>query len=332
MSVVIPARNEAIDIEACLAAVLAQDWPLGSLEVLVVDGSSTDETADLARCRLVGSRVARGEVIDNPVATTPSNLNIGLTAAKGSFVCRVDARSLIPTGYVRRCVEVLSTRPEVAVTGGRQVAVASSSDAKSKGIARGLNNRYTMGMSRYRRGADSGQSDTVYLGFFRADHLRAVGGWDERLTTNQDFDLNRRVAARGIVWFDASLEVGYIPRSTFGALFDQYRRFGAAKVAYWRMTGDRPRPRQWVAMGTIPVAVATGAGLLALTPRRLRRRVAITGLLAGGTIALMLEHLGSGAPANVPTRVASLTTAALVTTGWSLGTWSTAIRMWTAHE
>ena len=46
----------------------------------------------------------------------------------------------------------------------------------------------------------------------RTSDLRAAHGWDEQLETNQDFDLNRRLATRGTVWFERSLCVGYLPR------------------------------------------------------------------------------------------------------------------------
>lgn len=61
VSVLIPARNEADTIEACLTAVLANDYP-GRFEVIVVDDGSTDGTA--AKARRVASRhvpVAAGE-------------------------------------------------------------------------------------------------------------------------------------------------------------------------------------------------------------------------------------------------------------------------------
>ncbi len=169
----------------------------------MVDGGSTDDTAAVAKAALAGSDLHGWQVIANAAGTTPSNLNRGLAAASGAVLCRVDARCRVPVDYVSCCVEVLASRPEIAVTGGSQVAVARQTDSRSIGIARALNNRWGMGGSRYRRGAASGPADTVYLGAFRSADLRAAGGWDERYHTNQDFELNRRMARRGIVWFDA---------------------------------------------------------------------------------------------------------------------------------
>ena len=98
----------------------------------------------------------------------------------------------------------------------------------------------------------------MYLGAFRRADLLAVHGWDERMLSNQDFDLNRRLAADGVVWFDASLQSGYVPRSTFRDLWRQYVRFGRAKVIYWRTTGDRPQPRQRALLAFGRVRLCTG--------------------------------------------------------------------------
>ena len=95
VTVLIPARNEERDIDDCLRAVLAQDFPHDRLEVVVVDGASTDRTAEVAEKRLAESSV-RSSVVHNPAGTTPSNLNVGLADAAGTYLCRVDARSLIP--------------------------------------------------------------------------------------------------------------------------------------------------------------------------------------------------------------------------------------------
>ncbi|MFP5377826.1 MAG: glycosyltransferase [Acidimicrobiia bacterium] len=316
MSVLIPTRNEARHIEACVAAVAAQDFPLDRLEVVVVDGCSQDGTPEAAARALAGHGFARTEVVTNPEATTPSNLNAGLAAVRGTYVCRVDARSLVPPDYVRRCIAVLAARPEVVVVGGSQRALPPRRGAVGAGIARALNNRWAMGLSRYRRGAPSGPSDTVYLGAFRTADLRAVGGWRLDFPTNQDFELNRRLGRTGTVWFESGLEVGYVPRDSIGALFAQYRRFGRWKWRYWRTTGDRPRPRQMVLLAS-PLPV--GAALL-LAVRRGRAGGVATLASLGAAALAAAEALGSDEPDAGPAgHAAGMVAMAAVGLGWLTG-------------
>ncbi|MGE3620147.1 MAG: glycosyltransferase, partial [Acidimicrobiia bacterium] len=156
MTVLIPMRDEAAAIGGCLDAIVAQDYPQERIEVLVVDGDSSDGSADAAAAALAGRGFARAEVIHNPIATTPSNLNVGLRVATGDITCRIDARTRIEPHYVRTCVAILCSRPEVSVVGGSQVALDRDGSLRAVGIARALNNRYAMGGSRYRRAAGSG--------------------------------------------------------------------------------------------------------------------------------------------------------------------------------
>ena len=262
---------------------------------------------------------ARALVMVNADGGTPGNLNLGLSRARGEVVCRVDARSVIPPDYVRRCAELLTTRPDISVVGGAQIAVVPRHDAHGAGIARALNNRWGMGGSRYRRGATSGPADTVYLGAFRTADLRSVGGWDVELTTNQDFDLNRRLGEQGIVWFEAGLPVGYVPRPTVGDLYRQYRRFGRWKVRYWRHTGDVPRGRQVALLAGVPALGLATALALVLVPPPARLAVLAAALATGATI----ELAGSRRPrGGLAVHGWSAVALGAVGAGWLGGAWT----------
>lgn len=319
VTVLIPARNEHDDIAGCLEAVLAQDYPHQAIEVVVVDGGSTDGTGARARAVLErrGACLHRHAVVENPAGDTPSNLNRGLLESTGAILCRVDARSVVPSDYVRRCVEVLEQRPEVAVVGGAQVARARGSGPIELGIARALNNRFGMGLARYRRGGTSGPTDTVYLGSFRVSDLREVGGWDERFATNQDFELNRRLGRRGQVWFLEGLEVGYLPRRTLRELAAQFHRFGRWKVRYWRTSADRPQLRQVLLLATPVVASAAAVGWWRLARRPVRHGVPLVVVAAAG-----FELAGpSGPPAGPRAHAVSLAASVAVAAGWITGVW-----------
>ncbi len=316
VSVVVPARDEEGSIGRCIEHLAAQDHPLDRLEVLVVDGASSDRTAATARAALARHPFARGEVLPNPEATTPSNLNVGVRAATGEVVCRVDARSLVPSHYVRCCVEVLARR-EVAVVGGAPRGVASDSASPvAVGIARAYNNRWTTGLSRYQRGRGSGPSDTVYLGAFRRAELVAVGGWDERMAANQDFDLNRRMAARGLVWFDERLAVPYVVRGDLASLHRHFVRLGRGKASYWAVTGDRPQPRQLLLLAAPPIAAVAGIGLLGA----LRPRARLGALVAAAIAAVGVEVVGSDEPSATPRgHAAGVAAIAAMDLGWLRG-------------
>lgn len=314
VTVLVPMVDEAADIEACLTAVLDQDHPRDRLEVLVVDGGSTDDSVERSKQLLAGAGLRRWRVLHNPARTTPSSLNLGLGEATGELLCRVDARTLVQPDHVRRCADVLLHQPEVMVVGGAQVARARGTDARARGIARALNNHLSMGGADYRSGGRSGPTDTVYLGAFRTADLRGAGGWDVRLATNQDFELNRRLGRDGVVWLDADLQSGYLPREDLRDIWKQYHRFGRWKVRYWRTTGDRPVRRQYVLL------VAPAIPLVVLALLAVRRPSALAPFAGVGAAGLLVvDQVGAGGGASVPERAWAMVATATISVAWWLG-------------
>src|SRR5262249_57594112 len=128
--------------------------------------------------------------------------------------------------------------------GGGEVGGPGADPALEVGLARAERNRLTSGFSRYRRSTTSGPAEHVWMGSFRADELRALGGWDDATALNEDFELSQRYIASGKqVWFDARLRSGYLARPSLAALGRQHFYFGRVKGMWWAR-GRRPLPRQ----------------------------------------------------------------------------------------
>jgi len=293
VSVIIPARGAAGLLPGCLDVVLAQLH--GTDEVVVAAGDDT--TAAAARAR--AAEDARVRVVANPAGTTPAALNVALGAARHPVIVRVDAQARIPDGYRDRVVALLVETAAVTV-GGRQVARAERGVAA--GIAAAMNARLGHGGAAYRSGARGGPVDTVYLGAFRADALRAVGGYDERFITNQDAELNERLRrAGGTVWLDPTLEVTYLPRTTLRALARQFRAYGRGRAMTARRHPGSLSRRQ-LAAPTLLVTLLTALVALPWT-------AVLLGLWAGGYGGLLLLGTlleGPDARRNLPATVAAL--------------------------
>jgi succinoglycan biosynthesis protein ExoA len=104
-----------------------------------------------------------------------------------------------------------------------------------RGVARAMKSALGVGASRFHTGGAAGEVDTVYLGAFRKEALLAAGGFDERFTRAQDWELNFRLrSAGGIIYFDPRLVVTYRPRPTMMALAKQYFNYGR-----WRRVVSR---------------------------------------------------------------------------------------------
>ena len=143
-----------------------------------------------------------------------------------------------------------------------------------------------VGDARYRTGGDPGEVDTVYLGVFRREALERVGGFDETLVRNQDYELNWRIRqAGGTVFFHPDLRVRYLPRDRLGRLWRQYFGYGTWKREVLRRHPGSARWRQLVAPALL-VGLAVSA-LLAVTPAW-PLALPVPGLYAGALIGAAL--------------------------------------------
>ncbi len=223
VSVVVPARNCAEVLGDCLSAIAAQTYP-GPMDVTVALAPGSDGTRQV----LAGASLETPlQIVDNPSGTTPAGLNLAVAASKGAIVARVDAQSRVPPDYIDRAVRTLASTGAANV-GGVQRPVGSG--GLPAAIAAAMASSFGGGPAAFRRGRRTGPADTVYLGVFDRDALESVGGFDETLERNQDYELNWRLRQQGhTVWLDASLVVDYVPRAGYAGLAGQYFSYGAWK-------------------------------------------------------------------------------------------------------
>lgn len=320
MSVVIPTLNEEADIESCIEAVGHQSHPADHIELIVVDGCSEDGTID--RARLAAQRYAFFDVvfIENPARRTSAGLNRGLERAHGAYLARVDARSRIPEDYLEVSTGILAEHPEIGVVGGAQVAQPRSERLVDMSIARALRNRWSTGLSRYRRSTVSQPSDTVWMGVFRPYELRQLGGWAEDVALNEDYDLNSRYRSSGmVVWFQADLRSWYVPRASVLGVARQYHRFGVVKGISWAR-GGKPSPRQLLLLA---LPVAAGATTLGVARRLGWARAMV---LPAGALVL-IDALGhSGPPVRMAGRLCAAGVIGVYGTCWWTGVWRGLLR------
>ena len=250
VSIVIPALNEERYIEACLKSVLEQvvDAPL---EVIVVDGESTDDTAAIAQ--RMGVRV-----IANPERSIPAGLNRGLEAAHGDVIIRFDAHSEMVRGYVSACLRALEDEEGAVNVGGWRQPVGEGPWGRA--LAAALASPFGVGNSRIWRRPPPGTQrcdvDTVPSGCFPAAILRQARGWREDILTNEDFELNHRLRRHGgRIVFDPDIYGIYRPRETYPDIVRQYWRYGKWKAVMLSRAWESLRPRQVAPLGLLGVAL-----------------------------------------------------------------------------
>lgn len=249
VSVVIPCYNEEHFISKALEQ-LADQFESDRYEIIVVDGLSDDRT----RAVIEQFKSRRSDlsisVVDNPARNIPTALNLGIAAAKGSIIARMDAHAVPCDGYIQRCVEVLRAGTAGAV--GMPCMVRAGADTVvARAIAAAVSHPFGIGDAKYRLGAGGPLQeavDTVAFACFRKSLWKELSGFNEDLLTNEDYDFNYRVRQSGRqVILDRAGHCDYFARTTIKALASQYLRYGGWKAAMLRLQPRSTRVRHLVA-------------------------------------------------------------------------------------
>lgn len=211
VSVIIPVRNEQNYLDACIRSILEQDYPHEHMEVFFVDGQSTDSTCCIL-ARYQNRFPSLFYILDNPHHTVPYAMNRGIRASKGEFIIRLDAHAEYAKDYISQCVRYLQQTDADNVGGA---VITKSKGFMGGAIAQMLSSPFGVGNSAFRTNGKDGYVDTVPFGAFRREVFDKYGYYDERLTRNQDNEMNYRIRkGGGKILMSHDIQLSYYCRNT----------------------------------------------------------------------------------------------------------------------
>lgn len=255
VSVIIPCYNEERFIGKALHN-LADQYDNERYEIIVVDGISSDRTREVIADFMQARPEISVRLVDNPDRSIPKALNLGIVEARGDIILRMDAHAVPSLGYVRRCVDLVKAG-DAAVVGVLCRVSPGADTLMARAIAMAVSHPFGIGDAKYRLRNGKGSQepvDTVAFGAFHKALWQELGGFDEDLLTNEDYDFNYRVRDReGVVLLDRSEYCDYFARSTLKEIATQYFRYGGWKA---RMVRLHPRSIKWRHMAA-PAFVAS---------------------------------------------------------------------------
>lgn len=217
ISVIVPMRNEAATIAVCLHSLLSQTIAASEYEVLVVDGMSEDNSAEIVR-KLQGT-APNVILLKNPSRIMPAGMNIGLQRASAPVIMVAGAHTSYPSDYLEKCLQYL-TKTGADVVGGPLVTSARAGGFVPRMIAAILSSRFGVGNAAFRTGLREGWVETVPYPAYRRDIFERCGGYDERLVRAQDTELHARIRHRGgLIYQTPELTTYYHPVATLQALW-----------------------------------------------------------------------------------------------------------------
>jgi succinoglycan biosynthesis protein ExoA len=260
VSVIMPVRNEAQYIRRSLGALLDQDYPANRLEVIVLDGMSSDETYTTALETATTQSRVPVQLLRNEQETFAAGFNVGLTLARGDVVIMMGGHTIVARSYVSACVKWLQIE-RVDCVGGYIETVPTNPQGETIAIAMG--SAFGVGGVGFRtKRYTKSIVDTVAFGAYRRDTLTRLGAMDEELVKNQDDEYNYRLNKMGgTILLAPDINCQYYSRTTMHTLAVQYFNYGMYKVRVLQKHRRQMRLRQFVPpafvgalLGTLPLS------------------------------------------------------------------------------
>jgi succinoglycan biosynthesis protein ExoA len=283
VSVIMPIRNECDFIVRSLGAATAQEYPSDRMEVLVVDGMSTDGTRAIVESWQAGNKNVK--LLDNPAGIVSTAMNIGIKASRGEIIVRVDGHTIISPDYVHECVMALR-RSGAENVGGKMEAVGEG--AFGKAIALATSSPFGIGGGRFHYSQKEELVDTVYMGSWPRFVFDRIGFFDEQMVRNQDDELNYRLRdAGGRILLSPRIRSTYYTRTSVRSLWSQYFQYG-----YWKVRVIQLHPRQKRVHHFVPATfVVCALALFLLAPFHQIASWSAVGLWIAYSVAVVVAML-----------------------------------------
>lgn len=263
--IIIPCRNEEGFIEACIRSVLGFELPEDArLEILVLDGGSTDRTPQITAS--LAANYPNVRLIENPRRYQGCAVNLAVTTCPADYYLWLGAHTHFPPNYVRLCLDT-ARRTGAAVVGGFCITLPGGQCYSAELVQALTTHKFGVGDSSFRTGAKEGPVDTVAYALFRREVFDRVGLLDERLVRAQDYEFNQRIRAAGMtIWMNPAIQCSYHNMASVVSFYRKQIVLEAPYNAYmWYLAPYAFAPRHGVT-AVFASGVMGGLATSTLTP------------------------------------------------------------------
>lgn len=262
VTVVVPVRNEEPFLASTLDQLIDQDLEGIDLEILVVDGQSTDKTREIAQRYI--RRYLFIRLIENPKRLSSAARNLAIQQSRGDYFVVIDGHCEIPSRrYFRDLVEAFDQSGADCLGRPQPLDVTKATNLqRAIALARSSRLGHYPGSLVYTGKEVDCRAISVAVAY-RRSVFEELGQFDERFDACEDCDLNHRIDQASLKCrLIPKLTVKYQPRNSLSGLFQQQYRYGRGRVRLMRK-----HPDSFYNISILPaVILAIIAGAIACWP------------------------------------------------------------------
>lgn len=260
ISVIVPTKDRAAELDDCLAALFAVDYPRDRFEVIVVDDGSRDETAEVARrypCRYLANDRNRGQSYSR---------NAGARLASGEILAFIDSDCVASPEWLRELIPFFSWSSVAAVGGLVAGFYEQSRLDRYEMVASSLN----MGDRLILMADDRSMAYVPTCNLLvRREAFLAVDGLREDLRVGEDVDLCWRLRAAG--WrlvYSPTGSVRHRHRNSLRGMLGRRAAYGTSEAVLHALHPDKRKTMPVRLLPALTVGIVA-ASLVGMEPRLL---------------------------------------------------------------
>ena len=259
ISFIIVALNAEHVLSKSLSSLKNQDYSHSEIEVILVDGLSSDKTKEVMLAfQQNETSFARVVVRDNPGKYLACGWNLAIKEATGDVLLRVDAHTEFPKDFISKNIKCIESGESIC--GGRVLSVLEDNSQMSRVMLESENSMFGGGFTFFRRGEVCKYTSTLAFAAYKKECFEAAGSYDERLVRTEDNDMHYRMHKNGYKFFFNPEIVSYrYCRSTFFKLLRQKFLNG-----YWVGLTMSVQPRAFSVFYLVPMLFVLGLLFLSI--------------------------------------------------------------------
>jgi len=219
-------RNAETTVGRAIDSILNQDFPREKMELIVVDGCSTDATLAIMKSRLKGSGLKTRIFHENMGLGYARQLVVN--NAKGKFIIWVDADVILPKNFVTKQVTFMEENPKIGIAKGRY-----GIHEKNSLVAMLEDVEFAISFKR------EGEANLPALGtsgcIYRVEAIKQAGGFDLKMRgAGEDQDVENRVRLAGWLLYVSPAVFYEKRRKTWKSLWNEYFWHGMGAAYLFR--------------------------------------------------------------------------------------------------